>query len=259
MLVPAAMMWIVAGLYAKYTKDTPAGNFNDTGARHDLEPSHGHDPGHARPKTHWSALAHWPIAALTMAYAVCFGMEITFDNVAALHFVDTFHLSQRTAGFCAGGFGAMNLFARALGGFAADKAGHRRGMPGKGALLTAALILEGLGLIAFAHAPTIGIAIVCMLSFALFLKMANGAVYSIVPFIDKNNIGLISGVVGAGGSVGGMLFGLLFRTESLTYAQAFTFIGIVVLVVAGIIAFTRWKPIPASAPSTPSTAPAGPR
>ncbi|HXD78918.1 MAG TPA: MFS transporter [Puia sp.] len=228
MIVPAVLMWTVAFLYHRYTRDTPSGNFSETGRRF------------AGNKTDWSVLADWRVVALALAYAMCFGMEITFDNVASLHFVDNFHLSQHSAGFWAGLFGSMNLFARALGGFLSDKTGIRWGMRGKGLLLTGALLLEGVGLIAFAHAPTIAIAIVCMLSFALFLKMANGATYGIVPFVDEKNVGLVSGVVGAGGNVGGMIFGFLFRSDSITYAQAFTYIGVTVLLAAGVVAVVRW-------------------
>src|SRR5207249_2512593 len=105
-----------------------------------------------------------------LAYAVCFGMEITFDNVAALHFVDSFKLTQSSAGFLAGIFGFMNIFARALGGIVADKVGNKYGMKGKGWLLAAVLLLEGIGLLLFAKAGGLGFAIVSMLSFALFLK-----------------------------------------------------------------------------------------
>lgn len=228
MIVPAVMMWVVAFLYYRYTKDGPAGNFSDTGRKISAR------------TTDWSALADWRVAALALAYAMCFGMEITFDNVASLHFVDTFHLSQHSAGFWAGTFGFMNLFARALGGIFSDRAGARWGMRGKGLLLTCALLLEGIGLIAFAHAPSFGIAIACMISFALFLKMANGATYGIVPFVDEKNVGLISGVVGAGGNLGGMVFGFLFKSDSITYSQAFTYIGVMILLAAGIVALVRW-------------------
>jgi len=246
MIVPAVMMWIVAFLYYKYTKDTPAGNYSEVG-----------NPAAASRSTDWSVLADWRIVALTMAYAMCFGMEITFDNVASLHFVDTFHLSQHSAGFWAGLFGFMNLFARALGGYFSDRAGFRWGMRGKGSLLAAALLLEGLGLIAFAHAPSFPIAIAFMLTFALFLKMANGAVYGIVPFINEKNVGLISGVVGAGGNLGGMLFGFLFKSESITYGQAFTYIGLAVVIIAAIVSVTRFrKASPATTPemTAPATA-----
>jgi MFS transporter, NNP family, nitrate/nitrite transporter len=229
MIVPAVLMWIAAFLYWRYTKDTPGGNFSETGRIV------------KQGKTDWSVLADWRIAVLTMAYAMSFGMEITFDNVAALHFVDTFHLSVHAAGFWAGLFGAMNLFARALGGIMSDRVGGRWGMSGKGMFLFGALLMEGIGLIAFAHASSFAVAICCMLGFALFLKMANGAAYGIVPFINTKNVGLISGVVGAGGNLGGMCFGFLFKSESISYMQAFSAIGTVVLAVAGVVGVTRWK------------------
>lgn len=229
MIVPGVMMLIIAYLYAKYTRDTPNGNYDETG----------YNKGKSS-KTDWSVLADWRIWALTIAYAMCFGMEITFDNVASLHFVDNFHLTQSAAGFWAGTFGFMNLFARALGGIVSDKVGGKFGMRGKGLLLAGVLLLEGCGLILFAQSGTLLIAIISMLTFALFLKMSNGATYGIVPFVNKKNVGLVSGIVGAGGNLGGMLFGFLFKSTTITYAQAFTYIGYAVIVVALIVLITRF-------------------
>src|SRR3954469_9291564 len=113
-------------------------------------------------------------------------------------------------------------------------------MQGKGIFLALALLLEGIGLILFAHAGTLVFAIVMMLSFALFLKMANGATYGIVPFVDEKNVGLISGIVGAGGNLGGMLFGFLFKSASITYAEAFTYIGYIVIAVSAVVFVTRF-------------------
>ncbi|SDP52262.1 MFS transporter, NNP family, nitrate/nitrite transporter [Mucilaginibacter sp. OK268] len=229
MIVPGVMMLVIAYLYYKYTKDTPNGNYDEVG----------YTQGKSS-KTDWSVLADWRIWALTMAYAMCFGMEITFDNVASLHFVDSFHLSQSQAGFWAGIFGFMNLFARALGGIVSDKVGRKFGMRGKGLLLAGVLLFEGLGLILFAQSGTLLAAIVSMLSFALFLKMANGATYGIVPFVNTKNVGLVSGIVGAGGNFGGMLFGFLFKSNSITYVQAFTYIGYTVIAVALVVFITRF-------------------
>lgn len=229
MIVPGVMMLVIAFLYSKYTKDTPNGNYDEIG----------YTQGKSS-KTDWSILADWRIWALTLSYAMCFGMEITFDNVASLHFVDSFHLSQSSAGFWAGIFGFMNLFARALGGIVSDKVGGKFGMRGKGLLLAGVLLFEGFGLILFAQSGTLLAAIISMLSFALFLKMANGATYGIVPFINTKNVGLVSGIVGAGGNFGGMLFGFLFKSDSITYVQAFTYIGYTVMVVAVIVFLTRF-------------------
>ena len=230
MIVPGLMMLIVAFLYYKFTKDTPAGNFDEIGRTQAT-----------REKTDYRILLDWRIWALTFAYGMCFGMEITFDNVASLHFVDTFNLSQSSAGFWAGVFGSMNIFARALGGIVSDKIGSRYGMRGKGFLLGLMLLLEGVGIILFAKAGSFSFAIVSMLSFALFLKMANGAAYGIVPFINEKNVGLISGIVGAGGNLGGMLFGFLFKSKSITYVGAFMYIGITVIIVAAVVLITKFK------------------
>ncbi len=56
-----------------------------------------------------------------MIYGACFGMELTIDNIAALYFTDNFHLALTAAGFVAGSFGMMNIFARALGGIVSDR------------------------------------------------------------------------------------------------------------------------------------------
>ena len=227
MILPGLMMLVVAYLYWKFTKDTPAGNFDEIG----------HEKSKAK-KTDWSILADWRVWALTLAYAVCFGMEITFDNIASLYFVDTYGLSQSSAGLWAGVFGFMNIFARALGGIASDKIGSSFGMKGKGRFLAIMLLLEGVGIILFANSGSLGFAIFSMLSFALFLKMANGATYGIVPFINKENVGLISGIVGAGGNLGGMAFGFLFKSESITYADAFLYIGVIIIVVSLAVLLT---------------------
>ncbi|OQP47377.1 MFS transporter [Niastella yeongjuensis] len=230
MIVPGIMMLIIAFLYYRFTKDTPAGNYKEIGRT-----------GSAKTKTDWSILGDWRVWALALAYGMCFGMEITFDNVASLHFVDTFKLDQSSAGFWAGIFGFMNLFARALGGIVSDKVGNKYGMRGKGLLLGSVLMLEGLGLLVFAQAGTLVLAIASMLLFALFLKMANGATYGIVPFISDKNVGLVAGIVGAGGNLGGMAFGFLFKSESITYIEAFRYIGIIVIVISVVIFITRFR------------------
>lgn len=234
MIIPGVFLLLMAFVYYKYTKDTPAGNYEEI-RRGQKQ----------RKKTDWKILSDWRVWSLAFAYAVCFGMEITFDGVAALHFTDTFSLSQSSAGFWAGIFGFMNLFARALGGIAADRVNRKYGMRGKGILLAVLLILEGIGIILFANAGSLELAIISMLGFALFLKMANGTTYAITPFINEKNVGMVSGIVGAGGNVGGMLFGFLFKLESFTYVEAFQYIGYAVIGVACLVLITRFVSSPA--------------
>lgn len=229
MILPGVMMLVMAFFYYRLTKDTPAGNYDEIRKEKAL-----------KTKTDYSVLKDWRIWALALAYAVCFGMEITFDNVAALHFVQEYKLSQTNAGFWAGMFGFMNIFARALGGIFADKVGKKFGLQGKGLLLAAVLLLEGFGLLMFAKSGSFGMAIFSMITFALFLKMANGTTYAITPFINEKNGGLVAGIVGAGGNVGGMMFGFLFKSKNITYLDAFTYIGLIAIAVSVIVFITRF-------------------
>lgn len=229
MIIPGLMLITMAVIYYKFTKDTPSGNYDEI------------ERNVSAKKTDWSILKDWRVWSLALAYAMCFGMEITFDNVAALHFVDSFKLSQASAGFWAGAFGFMNIFARALGGIVADKVGSKHGMRGKGVLLAIMLLLEGAGLVLFAKSGHLGLALISMVSFALFLKMANGSTYAIVPFVNEKNVGMVSGIVGAGGNIGGMLFGFLFKSATITYVQAFTYIGISVMLVSLVVFVTRFE------------------
>jgi NNP family nitrate/nitrite transporter-like MFS transporter len=52
---------------------------------------------------------------------------------------------------------------------------------------------------------------------------------------------MVSGIVGAGGNLGGMLFGFLFKSSTITYVQAFTYIGIAVMAVSVIVLITRFQ------------------
>ena len=221
MIIPGCILLVMAFIYYRYTKDTPAGNYEE------IE----RDSSIKKQGTFLVACRDYRTWVLALAYAACFGIEITVDNVAAIYFVDHFNATMIVAGALAGLFGLMNLFARALGGMLSDKAGQRYGLKGKGKLLAIFLILEGMGIMLFAKAGSLPMAIVSMLLFALFLKMANGGTYSIVPFINKNAMGSVAGIVGAGGNLGAMLVAFLFKSTDITYSQAFYFIGVGVSII----------------------------
>ena len=225
MIVPGAILLVMAFVYYRFTKDTPNGNYSEI-KRQTKEKKKG---------TFIVALKDYRTWVLAVAYAACFGVEITVDNVAAIYFVDNYKASLIMAGALASIFGFMNIFARALGGIFSDKVGKVYGLRGKGLLLAAFLVLEGIGIMLFAKAGALPMAIISMLIFALFLKMANGGTYSIVPFVNKDAIGSVAGIVGAGGNIGAMLIGFLFKSKNITYSQAFFYIGIGVAVVGGVV------------------------
>jgi NNP family nitrate/nitrite transporter-like MFS transporter len=228
MVVPGLALFAMGFVYYFFTKDTPDGNFSDlkklkTEKKIEKEKKKGNFT---------AALKDYRVWVLFLAYGACFGIEITIDNIATLYFVDNFHIGIKEAGIIAGLFGVMNIFARALGGIFGDKAGKKFGLKGRIIILGVFLLLEGLGIMLFSTVEVLTWAIVTMLIFALFLKMSNGATYSVVPFINKKAIGAVSGIVGAGGNVGAVVAGFLFASNDISYRHSLFIIGIAVVVVS---------------------------
>jgi NNP family nitrate/nitrite transporter-like MFS transporter len=180
------------------------------------------------PNAFWEACRDPRVWALALLYAASFGTELTVDNFAALYYTDTFHLSLAMAGLVASLFGMMNLFARALGGIVSDRCNRRWGLRGRSMLLACTVCAEGLAMMLFSRMHVLPLAIATMMFTGLFVKMSNGANYSVVPFVNKRALGAVAGIVGAGGNAGAVLAGFLFKTSSLTYSQGFLILGVAI-------------------------------
>jgi MFS transporter, NNP family, nitrate/nitrite transporter len=236
MIFPGVMLLVCAFLYYRFTKDAPEGNYKETGYKVD-----------DKKNTFLVAAKDYRTWILTIAYAACFGVEITVDNFAPIFFMDSFGATLAVAGMAAGIFGWINIFARPMGGIVADRIGKVWGFDGKTMLLSILLLLEGIGLIWFAKSGNIGMAIFMMFFFGLSLKMANGATYSLVPFISPIAVGSVAGIVGAGGNIGAMLIAFMFKAKAthatkvviengvektkdlIDYTAAFTLLGYIIL------------------------------
>lgn len=246
MIVPGAALLLMGIAYARLTNDTPAGNYPLVDQRTSSQGSF------------WSACQDHRVWSLGVMYAACFGVELTMDNIAALYFVDSFGLSLERAGLLAGCFGLMNLFARALGGHLSDKLGLRWGLQGRVAFLGGVLLLEGLALVAFSQAKLLPLAVAAMLVTGLFVKMSNGATYAVVPFINREALGSVSGIVGAGGNLGAVLAGFLFKMEGLAWSQALCFLGLFVCCASLLVFAIRFQVAQTEVtPGTPALAPIG--
>lgn len=219
-MMAAGVALLLAGIaYSFLTQDTPDGNFHDRRRNGAIEHSSRGAGAFAE------ACRDRRVWALAMLYAASFGIELTIDNVAALYFTDYFHLKLTAAGIVAGSFGTMNLFARALGGIASDRCNQRWGLRGRVRLLAATICAEGLAMMLFSQMRWLPLAVGAMLLTGLFVKMSNGANYAVVPFVNKRALGAVAGIVGAGGNLGAVLAGFLFKTSSLTYPQALLILG----------------------------------
>lgn len=218
MVAPGMALFIMGIVYYRCTRDTPGGNVGELrkNTRQEKRESS---------KAFLVALRDPRVWALFLIYGACFGVELTMNNVAALYFMDHFYLDMKTAGLIAGLFGLMNLFARSLGGLLGDRFGMRYGLQGRVYFMFAVLLAEGISLMLFSRISLLPLAVAGMVLFSVFVQMAEGATFAVVPFINKKATGSVSGIVGAGGNAGAIAAGFLFKSEHLPVPSALLIMG----------------------------------
>mmetsp|Transcript_61643 Transcript_61643/g.161943 ORF Transcript_61643/g.161943 Transcript_61643/m.161943 type:complete len:165 (-) Transcript_61643:231-725(-) len=102
----------------------------------------------------------------------------------------------------------MNLFARSLGGIASDWANVRWQMQGRLWVHFLSLLAQAAFLFGFGSVTSdMGwVAAVIMLAiFSIFVNMAEGTSYGIVPYMIPQHLAIVSAVVGAGGTAGAVI------------------------------------------------------
>ncbi|WP_373496188.1 NarK family nitrate/nitrite MFS transporter [Aquiflexum sp.] len=237
MVVPGLAMVVCGILYYKLTTDLPEGNFKDLAKNNPEFLKKKKESKGAFKK----AMKDYRVWALFLIYGACFGVELTINNVAAIYYHDYFKLDLKTAGLIAGLFGLMNIFARSMGGYFGDKAGVKHGLKGRVMLMGGLLFFEGIALLFFSQMTWLPLAIGSMIVFSLFVQMAEGATYSVVPFINKKAIGAVSGIVGAGGNAGAVMAGFLFKMEDISYAQGLAILGLFVTGISVLSLLVRFS------------------
>ncbi|WP_349033162.1 MFS transporter [Acinetobacter sp. 3657] len=236
LLVPGIMMVIVGILYWKLTQDSPQGNFKEL-REQGIEAGNIKKGGTA---ILMQAARNYRVWVLFTAYAACFGIEIFIHNIAAMYYVDHFNMGLKEAGLTAGIFGLLALFARALGGIVSDKVAVNKGLDGRTRILFLLILGEGLFLIVFSQMNTVMLAVLAMTVFALFTHMACGATYALVPFIDRDALGGVAGIIGAGGNVGAVAAGFLLK-GLLDIQTCLMILGCLVTVAAFSVVLIRFS------------------
>lgn len=237
LIVPGVMMVIVGIMYWKFTQDAPQGDFKELRAQ-GVNVGSDKKGGMAILK---QAASNYRVWILFIAYGACFGIEIFIHNIIALYYVNTFNFGLKEAGMAAGIFGLLALFARALGGIVSDKVATKKGLDGRTKILFMMILGEAVFLMVFSQMTTPVLAIMAMTVFALFTHMACGATYALVPFIDRDSLGGVAGIIGAGGNVGAVAAGFLLK--GMVDIQTCLFaLSILVFVAAGAVMLIRFSP-----------------
>ncbi len=208
MIIAGVICFLMGIVYYFFTTDTLEGNYKELKEAGKLPKAKKDQVGF------FEVLKDYRVWILFVVYAACFGMELTVYGTMDDYLQNTFQLPRNTAGNIVLSFALMNIFARTLGGYFGDKFGKLKGLYGRVIFLTIILAVEGIILSTFSTITYLPIAIVFLILFSLSVQMAEGATFSVVPFINKKAIGSISGIVGAGGNVGAFCAALLLKSKS---------------------------------------------
>ena len=142
------------------------------------------------------------VAILDINYLITFGSELAVVSMLPAFFADTFGLSPVKAGMLAAGFAFMNLAARPGGGWLSDKFGRRKTM----LILLGGLAVGYLTLARIDASWPLALAVIATMGCSFFVQAGEGAVFAMVPLIQRRMTGQIAGMAGAYGNVGGVIF-----------------------------------------------------
>lgn len=157
------------------------------------------------------------VAVLDLAYLATFGSELAVVSMLPLFFSDTFDISPVQAGLLASGFAFMNLVSRPVGGLFSDKLGRKR---------TLTICISGLAVgytVLGMITPEwfLVFAVLATMACSFFVQAGEGAVFAVVPLVQRRLTGQIAGMAGAYGNVGAVTF---LTVLSLVSAQTFFFV-----------------------------------
>ncbi len=180
-------------------------------------------------------------------YAVTFGGFVGLASFLSIFFRDQYGLDKTAAGRFATLCVIAGSFLRPVGGYLADRVGGAR-------LLIAIYLAVGVVMTAAATLPSLAVATALLFVGMGVLGMGNGAVFQLVPQHFKQEIGVVTGIVGAAGGLGGFLLPMALgglKELTATFAAGFLIFAAVGLVAAvGMVYCSRqWAgrvaPVPA--------------
>jgi len=147
------------------------------------------------------------VAALNTTYFANFGAELAVVSMLPMFFEQTWGLTAAAAGLIAASFAFVNLVARPMGGMVSDRMGNRR------FVMLCYMFGIGIGFVLMgmlnASWPLI-VAIAITIFTSIFVQGAEGATFGIIPSIKRRLTGQISGMAGAYGNVGAVVYLTIF-------------------------------------------------
>jgi NNP family nitrate/nitrite transporter-like MFS transporter len=144
------------------------------------------------------------------------------------------HLTKTDAGYRAAGFAFLAVVARPLGGWLSDRIGSERVLRGCFIATTALAVV-----LAFTYKHMVPLTVAC-LTIAVALGLGTGAVFRLVAAWYPNDVGAVTGVVGAAGGLGGFFPPLVMAlVKSITGNYTIGFLLLAAVGVACLLVLMR--------------------
>ena len=201
---------------------------------------------------------------LVVAYFCTFGTELAVTAFLGAYYLEKFRsLGQTGSGRWAAMYGLLNAVFRPMGGLLGDLLYRLTGsLWAKKMLMHALIVAMGVVMVVVGFVdPHHKAAMVGLMTALAFLEEAgNGAVFALLPHVQPTfngelssflcgwgllteyGIGLITGVTGAAGDLGGIVYLLVVRFQGTNYAKVFWVVGIVNIGLSLLVVWIR--PVP---------------
>ena len=168
--------------------------------------------------------------ALVLFYFLAFGGFVALYLYLPKLLTSVHELTKTDAGARAAGFAALAVVGRPLGGVISDRIGAERVL----LVCFVSVLVLALGL-AVSYESMVPLTI-CCLTMALALGLGMGAVFKLVPIWYPENVGAVTGVVGAAGGLGGFFPPLVMGVvKSATGGYALGFVLMACVAVACLV------------------------
>jgi NNP family nitrate/nitrite transporter-like MFS transporter len=156
-------------------------------------------------------------------YTVTFGGFVGLASFLPIFFHDQYGLSRVMAGNLTALCALLGSFLRPVGGALADRFGGLRVL---------ALLYAGVGvcMVGMSFLPELPLTVILLFAGMSGLGMGNGSVFQLVPQRFRDEIGVVTGVVGAAGGFGGFLLPFLIgllKDVTGSYGAGFFIFGLV--------------------------------
>lgn len=177
---------------------------------------------------------------LMLLYSVTFGGFVGLSSSLTIFFNAEYNLGAVVAGYFTAACVFAGSFARPVGGWFADRFGGTRTLS-----VVYLIAIVGLVLSSFAW-PSAWTALAIVMFSMIALGAGNGAVFQIAPQRFREEIGVVTGLVGMTGGVGGFyLASTLGLAKQATGSYQLGFLGFAALALVALVALTavgaKWR------------------